>query len=458
MSINPLIFREYDIRGVVDKDITPEVARQIGLGFGTYIRRSGRKRLSLGRDCRLSSPRLKEALADGLLSTGCDVLDVGMVTTPLLYFSLHTCNVDGGVMITGSHLPRDRNGFKLCQGMEPLHGDEIQKVREIIQGQHFEKGKGNREAAEIVIPYIEYIKERIKLGRSVKVATDCGNGMAGIIAPRLFRELGCQVVELYSEPDGTFPNHHPDPTIPEYMEDLSKTVASSDIEVGIGFDGDADRIGVLDQEGRIIWGDKLLLFLSRDLLNRRPGARVIFDVKCSQTLEDDIKKHGGVPLMWKSGHSLIKAKMREEKALLAGEMSGHIFVADEYFGFDDAVYAACRVLRILSESGQSISDMLADVPETFSTPEIRVENDSLDEIKFHLVKEISDHFKGKYRTIDIDGVRIIFEEGWGLIRASNTQPALVLRFESTSREGLERIEGLVYDYLRSFPQLKDVIP
>lgn len=456
MEINPQIFREYDIRGVVDEDLTPEMAGHIGSGFGTYMRRLGCRRLSVGRDCRLSSPWLKDSLVEGLISTGCDVLDLGMVTTPLLYFSLHNSNVEGGVMITGSHNPPDYNGFKLCQGIDSLHGDDIQKVRKIIESKDYEEGTGNCGREDVLNPYISYINQNVKLNRSVRVAVDCGNGMAGIVAPRLFRDLDCKVTELYSEPDGNFPNHHPDPTVPEYLEDLVKTVRSGDAEVGIAFDGDADRIGVLDQDGKIIWGDKLLLLLGRDLLKRRPGAKIIFDVKCSQTLEEDIKRHGGVPIMWKSGHSLVKAKMREEKALLAGEMSGHIFMADGYFGYDDAVYSACRVLRMLSESNKSISEMLADVPETFSTPEIRIE--CPDDVKFELIREISAHFKKEYRTIDIDGVRIVFEDGWGLIRASNTQPALVLRFESRSKEGLERIQGLIYDYLRSFSQLKDVIP
>ncbi len=456
MKINPQIFREYDIRGVVDEDLTPEMAGYIGSGFGTYMRRLGSRRLSVGRDCRLSSPWLKDALIEGLISTGCDVLDLGMVTTPLLYFSLHNSNVEGGVMITGSHNPPDYNGFKLCQGIDSLYGDGIQKVRKIIEREDYEKGTGNCGREDVLNPYIRYINQNVKLNRSVRVAVDCGNGMAGIVAPRLFRDLGCKVTELYSEPDGNFPNHHPDPTVPEYLEDLIKTVRSGDAEVGIAFDGDADRIGVLDQDGKIIWGDKLLLLLGRDLLKRRPGAKIIFDVKCSQTLEEDIKRRGGVPIMWKSGHSLVKAKMREEKALLAGEMSGHIFIADEYFGYDDAVYSACRVLRMLSESDKGISEMLADVPETFSTPEIRIE--CPDDIKFELIREISAHFKKEYKTIDIDGVRIVFEDGWGLIRASNTQPALVLRFESRSKEGLEGIQGLIYDYLRSFSQLKDVIP
>ncbi len=456
MNINPQIFREYDIRGVVDKDLTRETARQIGLGFGTYMRRSGLKRIALGRDCRKSSPWLWDALKDGLISTGCDVLDVGMVTTPLLYFSLHTAGVEGGVMITGSHNPPDYNGFKLCKGIDSLYGEDIQRVREIIEEQNYEKGQGTSENEELVAPYMKYITDHLKLSRPVKVAVDCGNGMAGIVAPQLFRKLGCQVVELYSEPDGNFPNHHPDPTVPEYLVDLINAVCENAVEVGIAFDGDADRIGVLDHQGKIIWGDKLLLLLSRDLLKKKPGAKVIFDVKCSQTLEEDIKKHGGVPIMWKSGHSLVKARMREEKALLAGEMSGHVFIADDYFGYDDAVYSACRVLRMLSESDTNISEMLADVPETFSTPEIRI--DCPDEIKFDLVKKISAYFKKKFKTIDIDGVRIIFEGGWGLIRASNTQPVLVLRFESTSEKGLKDIQEIVYGYLQSFPELKDSIP
>lgn len=456
MKTNPQIFREYDIRGVVDEDLTPELAKNIGLGFGSYMARGGLRRISVGRDCRLSSPRLKEGLVEGLMAAGCDVLDVGMVTTPLLYFSLHNSEVDGGVMITGSHNPPDYNGFKLCRKVDPIYGKEIQEVREVIETERFEKGSGGYREEEVVTPYLEYINDNIKLSRPVKVAVDCGNGMAGIVAPKLFRDLGCQVEELYADPDGNFPNHHPDPTVLEYLGDLIKTVRSGDAEVGIAFDGDADRIGVLDGQGRVIWGDKLLLLLSRDLLKKRPGAKIIFDVKCSHTLGEDIKAHGGVPIMWKSGHSLVKAKMREEKALLAGEMSGHIFIADEYFGYDDAVYAACRVLRMLSESQKDIFEMLQDVPETFSTPEIRI--DCPDDVKFELVEKVSRHFKKDYETIDLDGVRILFEDGWGLIRASNTQPVLVLRFESESRKGLDRIERVVYDYLTGFSQLKDAIP
>ena len=376
------------------------------------------------------------------MSTGCELIDIGVVPSPLLYFSLFQLPVDGGVMITASHNPSEYNGFKLCVGRSSIYGQEIQDIRGMIEEEDFITGKGSLKYHENIIgTYINYILERVRLSRPVNIAIDCGNGTASLVAPELIKALGCKPLELYCTPDGRFPNHHPDPTDPHNLVDLIAKVKEHKLEAGLAYDGDSDRLGVVDDKGNILWGDQLLMIFARDTLKRKPGSTVIFEVKCSMTLEDDIAKNGGVPIMWKAGHSLIKSKMKETHAALAGEMSGHLFFADEYFGYDDAIYASVRLLRILSDEKRPLSEFLSDVRKTYSTPEIRV--DCPDDKKFNVVSEVTNYYRGKYPIIDVDGVRVKFPTGWGLVRASNTQPALVLRFEADSPDALQKIQSEV---------------
>jgi phosphomannomutase/phosphoglucomutase len=439
--INPQIFREYDIRGVVEKDLTEGVIELIGKAYGTYIRKKGRKRVSLGRDCRLSSPSFAQAMTHGINSTGVDVLDIGMVTTPMVYFSLFNLVVEGGVMITASHNPSEYNGVKLCVDKEALFGEEIQKIRKIAESGDFSSGKGSTETTSIMDDYLKFLRENVEIKPGIRVGIDCGNAMTGIVAPRILKEFGCKVTEFYVTPDGRFPNHHPDPIVEENLKDLIEAVKREKLDLGIGFDGDGDRIGVVDEMGNMIWGDMLLVIFARDVLSRMAGVKVIGEVKCSTRLFRDIERHGGIPIMWKAGHSLIKNKMKVEGAPLGGEMSGHMFFGDKFFGYDDAVYAALRLLEIISKTGKRLSELLEGIPPAFTTPEIRVE--CPDEIKFQLTEKVRGEFKKEYRVIDVDGVRIEFPDGWGLIRASNTQPALVLRFEAVNKERLEEIRSLI---------------
>jgi len=439
VKIKPEIFREYDIRGVVDKDLTQDTVELIGKGIGTYFRRHKRKEVALGRDCRLSSPFFSEALSRGLLSTGCKIVELGVIPTPLLYFAIYHKKMEAGVMLTGSHNPPEYNGFKIMVGEETLYGEAIQNIFTIIQDNDFIKEEStSRRTYDIVSEYKDYIEKNIRLEKKLKVVVDAGNGTAGVIACPIFKKLGCDVVELYCEMDGNFPNHHPDPTLPEALEDLINEVIKSKAHLGIAYDGDGDRVGAIDDEGHIIWGDLLMVLFSQDILSRNPGAPIISEVKASKVLYEEIKKLGGLPIMWKTGHSLIKKKIKEEKALLAGEMSGHIFFADRYFGFDDAIYSSARLLELLSKSEKKLSQMLSELPKTYNTPEIRVY--ASDEVKFKIVEEVKKELSQKYPIIDIDGVRAIFPEGWGLVRASNTQEALVLRFEGDTEEALKAIE------------------
>ena len=440
-NINPQIFREYDIRGVVGKDLTEGIIELIGKAFGTYLRKDGRKKVSLGRDCRLSSPAFAKAMTHGINSTGVDVVDIGMVTTPMVYFSLFNLDVEGGVMITASHNPSEYNGVKLCVDKEALFGEEIQKIRRIADAGDFASGKGGVEIASIMDDYVKLLRENVKIKPGIRVAIDCGNAMTGIVAPEILKEFGCEVTEFYVTPDGRFPNHHPDPMVEENLKDLINAVQKEKLDLGIGFDGDGDRIGVVDENGNIIWGDMLLTIFARDVLKTIPGAKIIGEVKCSTRLFKEIEKHGGRPIMWKAGHSLIKHKMKVDGAVLGGEMSGHIFFGDKFFGYDDAVYAALRLLEIISNTGKSVSELLDGIPPAFTTPEIRVE--CPDEIKFQLIEKVKEEFKKEYKVIDVDGVRIEFPDGWGLIRASNTQPALVLRFEAATKERLQEIRSLI---------------
>jgi len=443
--MNPEIFREYDIRGVVDKDLTEQDVVLIGKGFGTYLRGENRSKVTVGRDCRLSSEKYRDLVIEGLLATGCDVVDIGVCPTPVFYFSIRQLKKEGGIMVTASHNPPEYNGFKLCSGYDTIFGEQIQKLRQIIEGGTFAEGSGTAETADVVTPYKKFLQENVKLAKPLRAGIDAGNGTAGVVAVPIIRNLGCEVFDIYCDMDGNFPNHEPDPTVVKNMQDLIGLVREKGLDVGIGYDGDGDRIGIIDEKGDIIWGDQLMIIYARDILSRRPGATFIAEVKCSQTLYHDIEKHGGRAIMWKTGHSLIKQKMKEVKAELAGEMSGHMFFADRYFGFDDAIYASCRLLEILAATGKSITELLNDVPRTYNTPEIRVP--CPDDRKFQVVRDVTEYFRQQYNIIDIDGVRVLFEDGWGLVRASNTQPVLVLRFEALSQTRLSEIQSLVESVL-----------
>jgi phosphomannomutase/phosphoglucomutase len=438
VDINPSIFREYDIRGIVGQDLDEDVVRTLGRAIGTYFLGRGKREVALGRDCRLSSPSFAAALAAGLLSTGCNVTDIGIVPTPVLYFCIFYKKLEAGVMITGSHNPPEHNGFKMMAGEETLYGPDIQGIWGIIADGKYAGGAGVRKSYDLVPEYLDYILGNVKLGRKLKVVVDAGNGTGGVVAAPLFRALGCDVVELYCDMDGRFPNHHADPTLPEAMKVLRDKVLETGADLGIGYDGDADRIGVVDDKGAIIWGDQLMVVFARDLLPSHPGAAVISEVKASKVLYDEIARLGGKPVMWKAGHSLIKKKIREEKALIAGEMSGHIFFADRWFGFDDAIYSSARLLEILSKTPRKLSEILSDLPKTFTTPEIRVY--ASDEVKFRIVDEVRKELAKTHPVIDIDGARALFPKGWGLVRASNTQALLVLRFEGETEADLAAIQ------------------
>ena len=450
--MNPAIFREYDIRGIADTDFDRDFAFTLGQAYGTYALGQGKKRVAVGRDCRLTSDKYAAALRQGLCATGLDVLDIGVCPTPLMYFSLHHYDLDGGLQVTGSHNPPEHNGFKICLGKITIHGQEIQELRRLVERDVFASGQGKEESAPIIPPYQQFVSRQFgRLAREIAVVVDAGNSTAGPVAPPIFRSLGCQVTELFCDLDGRFPNHHPDPTIPENLTHLIAKVKETGAEVGIAYDGDADRLGLVDRHGHIIWGDEMLVLFARDILQRQPGAVIVSEVKCSQRLFDDIAQKGGTPIMWKAGHSLLKAKLRETGAVLGGEMSGHMFFADRYFGYDDAIYASCRVLEILGKSGKELTDLLADLPPSCTTPEIRV--DCPDELKFHIAEKVRDRFRGQYEIVDVDGVRVKFPEGWGLVRASNTQPVLVLRFEATTPEKLAEyralMEGVVEEVKKS---------
>jgi len=446
--MNPEIYREYDIRGVIGKDIKEDEFVTIGRGFGTYFNQVGEKTIVVARDCRLSSPTIQDDVVEGLISSGCNVVDIGICPTPILYFALRHLKADGGIMITASHNPPEYNGFKVCSGFETIYGKEIQKLRGIIEKADFVSGKGTYSSHEVIKPYIERITGDITVNPGIKVGFDAGNGTAGPVGVEILQSLGCDLHDLYCDMDGSFPNHEPDPTVLDNMRDLIKEVREHSLNVGIGVDGDGDRIGVVDSSGNIVYGDMLLLLFARDVLENHPGATIISEVKCSDRMYKDIEAHGGNGIMWKTGHSLIKSKMKETEALLAGEMSGHMFFADRYFGYDDAIYASCRLLEILSKTSESLQELLADVPQSYTTPEIRV--DCPDSKKFELVNRLKDEFSKHYTIIDVDGVRIVFADGWGLVRASNTQPALVLRFEAQSKERLEEIQTIVESAIAKF--------
>jgi phosphomannomutase/phosphoglucomutase len=446
MRVNPEIFREYDIRGKVAEDLGVELVEDIGRAYATAVRKKGLKRVTCGRDGRTHSLWLQQALIRGILSAGCDVVDIGECPTPLLYFSIFHLESHGGVEVTGSHNPSEFNGFKMCIGTSTLYGPEIRALRDTIESGTFSSGRGSAEQYAIAGPYLEYMRGQIRMRRPLKVVVDAGNGVAGPVALAAFEDLGCEVTPLYCDVDGTFPNHHPDPTVPGNLADLRAKVKEKGADIGIAYDGDGDRLGAVDEKGQILFGDQLLMIFARDILKDHPGAAIIGEVKCSHVMYEDIVRNGGRPIMWKTGHSLIKKKMRDEKALLAGEMSGHLFFADRYFGYDDGIYASLRLAEIISSGDRPLSAFLEGVPETFSTAEIRIE--CPDEKKFAVAEEAKKWFSERFETIDVDGVRVVFDDGWGLIRASNTQPVLVLRFEASTRERLAEIRGFMEGRLK----------
>ncbi len=445
MKINPYIFRQYDIRGVVGEDLDEDFARRLGQAFGTYSLKNNETSVIVGCDNRISSPSLKKAVTEGLLSTGCNVVDIGTVVTPIFYYARIHFNINPGIMVTASHNPAQFNGFKVAFGPGTIYGDEIQNLRIMMEKGDFMSGQGSITYKDPAKDYIDMICEKIHLSKKLRVGIDCGNGTASLFAEKLFRRLGVDVYPLYCESEPKFPNHFPDPVKPENLTDLKELVLREKLDLGIGFDGDGDRIGVVDDKGNIIYGDMLMILYWREIMPKYPGAVAIIEVKCSQALVDEVKKLGGTSIFYKTGHSLIKAKMREIGAIFTGEMSGHMFFADEYYGFDDAFYAAARLLRILSNTDKKLSELLADVPKYYSTPEIRVP--CPDEEKLGKVEAVKNFFKDKYPIIDVDGARVIFPDGWGLVRSSNTGPELIVRCEAKTPEGLEKIKKEIQEAL-----------
>jgi phosphomannomutase/phosphoglucomutase len=441
------IFREYDIRGLHATELTDETASAVGRAFGTLIAAEGGRAIALGRDVRPSSERLAAAVERGALACGLAVERVGVVPTPALYYAVVARGLDGGLQVTGSHNPPEFNGFKMTKKTLPLFGAEIQQMRDRIERGDLLAGSGGTASDRPVLEaYREMLVSRLASPRGLKVVMDCGNGCAGTVVPEVFERMGHTVIPLFAELDGRFPNHLPDPTVPALLRDLQAAVAKHGAELGIGFDGDADRIGAVDSQGRIVWGDQLLALFARDVLTRVPGGEIIFDVKCSQGLREDIEAHGGRATMWKTGHSLIKSRLHETGAPLAGEMSGHMFFGEGFFGFDDALFAAGRLLRYIAASGRSFDALVDSIPRYFATPETRLA--CPEDRKFEIVETLRREFASRYRVIDIDGVRVEFGDGWGLARASNTQPVLVVRFEARSPERLEAIRALFLEPLK----------
>ena len=455
MSLPAEIFREYDIRGIAGQELDAEAAELIAQAFGTYLADAGVRRAVVAHDNRASSEGLYQAAIRGLARTGCDVVAIGLAITPMFYFALRHLRVDGGMMVTASHNPPEFNGFKLARGPGTLYGAQIQQIREIASAKRFQRGSGAVEEAGILLAYAAMLRERIELGpRRLRVAVDCGNGTAGAFVPDLLRAWEVDVLPLYCDLDPTFPHHHPDPVDPKNLVDLARFVATGQADLGLGFDGDGDRLGGVDDRGGILWGDVLMAIFWREILPSHPGAVALVEVKCSQALIDEIRRLGGRPQFTATGHSLIKARMRELNAVFAGEMSGHMFFADEYYGYDDAVYAAGRLLRILSHTDRPLSAIVAEIPRYCVTPEVRVA--CPDTSKHRVVEALTGEFKRRHEVVDIDGARIIFPDGWGLIRASNTQPVLVLRAEGTSPAALSRIKAFLEEALRRHPEVAPV--
>lgn len=440
MAISEEIFRAYDVRGIVETALTPDAVTQIGQAFASEARAQGQNTVVIGRDGRLSSPELASALSDGLRAGGCDVIDVGMVPTPVLYYATHKLKTGTGIMVTGSHNPPQYNGLKMLVGGNTFYGDDIKSLyRRIVDG-NLDQGAGSYRQQDVIADYVDTIAADVKLQRPLNIAVDCGNGAAGVLAVDLFERLGCRVTALYCEVDGLFPNHHPDPSKPENLEDIKKAIAEHALDLGLAFDGDGDRVGIIDNKLNIIWADRQMMLYAADVLERKPGAQIIFDIKSSTNLYDFIEQHGGKPLMWKTGHSFIKAKMKETGAELAGEMSGHIFFKERWFGFDDGLYSAARMLEILSRHTRSTSEVFAELPDSFNTPELQILFEEGEHYRFmDIFKKRADF--GNADVITIDGMRVNFPDGWGLIRPSNTTPCLVLRFEANSEAALENIKA-----------------
>ena len=452
MNINKYIFREYDVRGKVEDDFPPEVVESLGKAFGTLIKRDGGQEVALSGDVRLTTPELIEQFKLGVLSTGTDIIKIGILPTPANYYSMFKLDVAGAVQITGSHNPPEFNGFKMSKNKKPVYGNEIQDLYSIINNEDYEIGEGVEASYDILSDYKRMIVSKINIDKKINVAMDCGNAAGAICAPEIFNNIhNVQLTELFCDIDGTFPNHHPDPTVESNLTDLIELMKKGSHDIGVAFDGDADRVGVVDNEGEILWADQLMALFLPEVIKQ--GDEILFDVKCSQGLEDMIIKNGGKPVMWKTGHSLIKQRMAELNCKLGGEMSGHIFFADDYFGYDDAIYVAARIVQTLSRTNKSLSELKAELPKYFSTPEIRLEAES-DEEKFRIAKEAVDYFSKNYDCSTVDGVRIKFDNGWGLVRSSNTQPVIVCRFEADSKNAMEEIQSTIMQKLLEFGSLK----
>ena len=451
MNLNQYIFREYDIRGKVSDDFPPEVVEALGKGFGTYIKRGGGQEIALSGDIRLTTPDLMEQFKTGVLSTGVDVINIGILPTPANYYSMFSLGVAGAVQITGSHNPPEFNGFKLSRDKKAVFGEAIQEIRVIIEKEDYETGEGSEASYDILTKYKRMIASKIDIKKRMKVVMDCGNAAGAICAPEIFKNLNVDLTELYCDVDGTFPNHHPDPTVKENLVDLIDLVKKGSYDIGLAFDGDADRVGVVDETGDIVWADQLMALFLPEVVEE--GDEILYDVKCSQALEEMIVKYGGKPVMWKTGHSLIKQRMSELNCKLGGEMSGHIFFADDYFGYDDAIYVAARIVQTLSRTDQKLSQLKAELPKYYSTPEMRLEAES-DEEKFRIAKEAVAYFTENYDCSTVDGVRIKFGDGWGLVRSSNTQPVIVCRFEANTAERMEEIQSIVMNKLQEIGTLK----
>jgi len=451
MNLNQYIFREYDIRGKVSDDFPPEVVEALGKGFGTYIKRGGGQEIALSGDIRLTTPDLMEQFKTGVLSTGVDVINIGILPTPANYYSMFSLGVAGAVQITGSHNPPEFNGFKLSRDKKAVFGEAIQEIRVIIEKEDYETGEGSEASYDILTKYKRMIASKIDIKKPMKVVMDCGNAAGAICAPEIFKNLNVDLTELYCDVDGTFPNHHPDPTVKENLVDLIDLVKKGSYDIGLAFDGDADRVGVVDETGDIVWADQLIALFLPEVVEE--GDEILYDVKCSQALEEMIVKYGGKPVMWKTGHSLIKQRMSELNCKLGGEMSGHIFFADDYFGYDDAIYVAARIVQTLSRTDQKLSQLKAELPKYYSTPEMRLEAES-DEEKFRIAKEAVAYFTENYDCSTVDGVRIKFGDGWGLVRSSNTQPVIVCRFEANTAERMEEIRSIVMNKLQEIGTLK----
>ena len=450
MDLNQYIFREYDIRGKVSDDFPPEVVEALGKGFGTYIKRGGGQEIALSGDIRLTTPDLMEQFKTGVLSTGVDVIKIGILPTPANYYSMFSLGVAGAVQITGSHNPPEFNGFKLSRDKKAVFGEAIQEIRVIIEKEDYETGEGTEASYDILTKYKRMIASKIDIKKPMKVVMDCGNAAGAICAPEIFKNLNVDLTELYCDVDGTFPNHHPDPTIKENLVDLIDLVKQGSYDIGLAFDGDADRVGVVDETGDIVWADQLIALFLPEVVQE--GDEILYDVKCSQALEEMIVKYGGKPVMWKTGHSLIKQRMSELNCKLGGEMSGHIFFADDYFGYDDAIYVAARIVQTLSRTDQKLSELKAELPKYYSTPEMRLEAES-DEEKFRIAKEAVSYFSDNYDCSTVDGVRIKFGDGWGLVRSSNTQPVIVCRFEANTEKRMEEIQSIVMNKLQEIGKL-----